>query len=112
MNKTKRATEFNRQNYDEIKFRVPKGYKERFKNAVESNGESMNLSLNNFVCSTIGEKPKEKGGKSQEKVLLVLSPRIDENPLLTKLKQAKDNPKKLSEKELLEKWEAKKQSKD
>lgn len=48
-------TEFNRQAYDEIKLRVPKGEKERIAQAAKARG----MSLNKYITSLIERDKKE-----------------------------------------------------
>lgn len=55
-NPTAYKTEFNRQAYDEIKLRVPKGDKERIAQTAAERG----MSLNKYILSLIESDRKEE----------------------------------------------------
>ena len=55
-NPTAYKAEFNRQAYDEIKLRVPKGDKERIAQTAAERG----MSLNKYIISLIENDKKEK----------------------------------------------------
>lgn len=55
-NPTAYKTEFNRQTYDEIKLRVPKGDKERIAQTAAERG----MSLNKYILSLIESDKKEE----------------------------------------------------
>lgn len=45
--------EYNKQNYDKVQFRVPKGQKDRIKAAADSAGKSLNAFLNEAIETAI-----------------------------------------------------------
>ena len=55
-NPTAYKTEYNRQAYDEIKIRVPKGEKERIAQIAANRG----MSLNKYIISLIESDKKEE----------------------------------------------------
>ncbi len=55
-NPTAYKTEYNRQAYDEIKLRVPKGEKERIAQTAAERG----MSLNKYILSLIESDKKEE----------------------------------------------------
>lgn len=55
-NPTAYKTEYNRQTYDEIKLRVPKGDKERIAQTAAERG----MSLNKYIFSLIESDKKEE----------------------------------------------------
>lgn len=58
----KAVAKYMKNNYDEIKLRVPKGEKEKIKSHAESNGES----INGFVKRSIDETmERDKANKAE-----------------------------------------------
>lgn len=56
-NKTKYNNEYNAKNYDQVRFVVPKGQKEKIKAAAEMAG----LSVNAYISKAIAEKMERDG---------------------------------------------------
>lgn len=54
----KAVAKYMKQNYDEIKVRVPKGKKETIKAHAEKNGESLNGFINRAIDETIEAEQK------------------------------------------------------
>lgn len=55
----KAVAKYMKNNYDEIKLRVPKGEKEKIKSHAESNGESINGFIKRSIDETMERDKKE-----------------------------------------------------
>lgn len=58
----KAVAKYMKNNYDEIKLRVPKGEKEKIKSHAESNGESINGFVNRAIDETM---ERDKANKAE-----------------------------------------------
>ena len=52
---TKSKDKYNAKAYDDIRFRVPKGQKERIQQFAEANGESTNAFIYRLILEAMGE---------------------------------------------------------
>lgn len=52
--------EYNKQNYDKVQFRVPKGQKERIKAAADKAGKSLNAFINDAIEAAISEQESDQ----------------------------------------------------
>ena len=59
MTNSERVTKFIKENYDEIKVRVPKGKREEYKDHAEAHGESLNA----FIKRAIEHQMEEDNRK-------------------------------------------------
>lgn len=62
-NQIKYIDEYNKQNYDKVQFRVPKGQKERIKAAADKAGMSLSAFINDAIEAAIALQDDTDGGK-------------------------------------------------
>ena len=62
----KAVAKYMKNNYDEIKLRVPKGEKEKIKSHAESNGESINGFIKRSIDETMERDKKETQATAEE----------------------------------------------
>ena len=58
----KAVSKYMKENYDELKARIPKGQKEIIKSHAEAQGESLNAFINRAIVYTM---EKDKGGTEE-----------------------------------------------
>lgn len=62
-NQIKYIDEYNKQNYDKVQFRVPKGQKERIKAAADKAGMSLSAFINDAIEAAIALQDDTDRGK-------------------------------------------------
>ena len=72
MSRIQKISEYNKETYDSILIRVPKGFKSRLKTVLTNEGDSINGFLNRHISEKLGEKPKLKQKQLRESAVKVL----------------------------------------